>query len=182
MATTTSNRRTKRLPRVTVPEAMAGPVAGALVGYGVFAVLVIVIAALFGSNDFALPDEDWKSLGFGASVLAGLLLFVGFLYGGFIAGRVGGGGQKGIPLGVSVFVVGLALALLAGWAVSAGTTGDQSDQLRTALRTLGVPGSLDDWRDIGTTAGVSSVAGMLLGSLAGGILAQRRSVPVAKTS
>lgn len=105
MATKTIDRQTKRLPRVTTPEAMAGPVAGALVGYG-----------------------------------------------GFIAGRVGGGGQRGVALGVAVFIVGIGLALL--------------------------PGSLEDWRDIGTTAGVASVAGMLLGSLAGGVLAQRQSAPL----
>lgn len=66
---------------------------------------------------FSIPEENWRNLGFGASILVGALLFVGYLYGGFIAG--------------------LALA----------------------------PGDADDWRDIGTTAGVSSVAGMLLGSV-----------------
>ena len=178
MATKTGTRHTKQLPRVTTAEAMAGPAAGALVGYGLFAILVVLIASLFAGDDFRLPAEDWRSLGFGASALAGVLLFAGFTYGGFIAGRVGGGGQKGIPLGVAVFLAGIALAFLAGWAVSASTSGDQSEQLRTALRALGVPGSLEDWRDIGTTAGISSVAGMLLGSVAGGVLAQRRSAPV----
>jgi hypothetical protein len=72
-------------------------------------------------------------------------------------------------------VVAIGLALLAGWAVSAGATGDQSDQLRAALRAVGTPGSLEDWRDIGTTAGIASVFGMLIGSLAGGMLAQRQS-------
>lgn len=176
MATKTE-RQTKRLPRVTTPEAVAGPLAGALIGYGVFAILVVVIASLFAGDEFGLPDEEWKSLGFGASILAGLLLFIGYTYGGFIAGRVGGGGHRGMALGLAVFIAGIALALFAGWAVSA-TSGDQADQLRAALGALGTPGSLEDWRDIGTTAGVASVAGMLLGSLTGGVLAQRQTAPV----
>ncbi len=177
MATKTE-RQTKRLPRVTTPEAVAGPLAGGLIGYGVFAILVVMIASLVAGEEFSLPGEEWKSLGFGASILAGLLLFIGYTYGGFIAGRVGGGGQRGIALGLAVFIVGIGLALFAGWAVSAATSGDQADQLRAALRALGTPGSLEDWRNIGTTAGVASVAGMLLGSLAGGVLAQRQSAPV----
>ena len=181
MARKTAERQTKRLPRVTVPEATAGPLAGALVGYGVFAILVVVIGALFAGDDFRLPSEDWKSLGFGASVLAGLLLFIGYTYGAFVAGRVGGAGQKGLFLGIAVFATGIGLALLAGWAISAGTTGDQRENLETVLRALGAPGSPGDWRDIGTTAGVSSVAGMLLGSVAGGLLAERHSAPLART-
>jgi hypothetical protein len=180
MATKTADRRTKRLPRVTVPEAAAGPLAGALVGYGVFAILVIVIAALFAGDNFSLPSKDWQSLGFGASALAGLLLFVGYTYGGFVAGRLAGAGRKGLHLGIAVFAAGIVLALFTGWAISAGTTGDQRDSLEAVLRTLGAPGS-SDWGDIGTAAGIASVAGMLLGSVAGGSLAERRSARVTAT-
>lgn len=182
MAAKTRDPQTKRLPRVTAPEAAAGPVAGALVGYAVFALLTIVIAALFAGEDFSLPNEEWKSLGFGASVLVGFLLLIGYTYGAFIAGRVGGGGQKGLVLGIAVFAIGVALAAIVGWAISAGTTGDQRENLEGILRAFGAPGSPSDWRDIGTTAGISSVLGMLLGSVTGGLLAERHSAPVARNA
>lgn len=175
MATRTTTRREADATRVTVPEIVTGPVAGALVGYGVFAIALVVIGALFAENRLSLPEQNWKDLGLGASVLAGVILFFGYLYGGFIAGRVAGAGQKGIPLGVGVFLAGLALAALAGWAVSSGTSGDEREAAAQTLRALGAPGGSDDWSDIGTTAGVSSLTGMLLGSMAGGALAEHRT-------
>jgi hypothetical protein len=174
MATQTAAQREQEATRVTVPEIVTGPVAGALVGYGVFAIALVVIGALFAEERLSLPEQSWKDLGLGASVLAGVILFFGYLYGGFIAGRVGGAGQRGIPLGVGVFLAGLALAALAG-AVSSGTSGDERETAAQTLRALGAPGGSDDWADIGTTAGVSSVAGMLLGSMAGGALAEHRT-------
>lgn len=175
MATKTATRKAEPAARITVSELLTGPVAGALIGYGVFAILVTVIGALFADDKLSIPEENWKDLGLGASVLAGLLLFVGYLYGGFIAGRVGGIGQKGIPMALGAFVAGLALAGLAGWAINVGTSGDQRDTAAQSLRAIGAPGGADDWRDIGTTAGVASIAGMLLGSVAGGALAEQRT-------
>lgn len=163
----------RHLPRTTPTEVVLGPVAGALVGFAVFAFGAVIIGAVIGSDEFGVRDRDWETLGFGASVAAGLLLFVGFLYGGFVAGRLGGVGQHGIGLGFGTFLVGAGLAALAGWAVQAGADGEQAQQYASVLRSLGVPGDLDGWRDIATTAGVSAVAGMLLGALAGGALAHR---------
>lgn len=167
------SRTSRQTPRTTAAEVVLGPVAGALVGFAVFAFGAVIIGALIGSDEFGLPDQDWESLGFGASVGAGLLLFVGFLYGGFVAGRLGGVGQHGIALGFGTFLVGAGVAALAGWVVQAGADAEQAQQYASTLRSLGVPGDLDGWRDIATTAGVSAVAGMLLGALAGGALAHR---------
>ena len=163
----------RQATRTTAPEVVLGPVAGALVGFAVFAFGAVIIGASIGTDEFGLPDRDWETIGFGASVGAGLLLFVGFLYGGFVAGRMGGVGQHGLALGFGTFLVGAGLAVLAGWAVQAGADGEQAEQYASTLRALGVPGDLDGWRDIATTAGVSAVLGMLLGALAGGALAHR---------
>lgn len=175
IATKISSRQAEESIRVTVPEMITGPLAGAVLGYGVFAILAVAVGVLFAGDNLSIPAEDWKDLSLGASVLTGLLLFIGYLYGGFIAGRAGGAGQRGVLLGGGVFLAGVALALAAGWAVTAGTTGDQTDRLTRSLRILGTPGNASDWQDIGTTAGVSSVAGMLVGSLAGGVIAERRA-------
>jgi hypothetical protein len=176
MATRTHSRTAtgQATGQVTVAEGVLGPVAGALVGYATFAVLVTILAAVGLHRNLPDPQQHWKDLGFGASITAGVLLFVGYLYGSFIAGRAAGAGRAGLMVGLSVFVAGLALALIAAWAVRVGTSGDEARQLERALRILGTPGSVDDWRQIGSTAGAASLTGMLFGSVAGGALAQRR--------
>lgn len=104
-----------------------------------------------------------------------MVLFVGFTYGAFVAGRLGGIGHRGPAMGVATFIAGVGLALLAAWAVEAGADSDEVERYAQGLSALGVPGQIDGWRDIATTAGVSAVVGMLLGSLA----AERSSLCVA---
>jgi hypothetical protein len=41
------------------------------------------------------------------------------------------------------------------------------------LRSLGIPTSGSEWSDIGTPAGIASLAAMLLGALVGGVLGER---------
>ena len=176
MATRGLARRTStRPPRLTAPEAILGPLAGALVGFAFFALVAAALGALIGTGEFALPNQNWETLGYGASIAAGVVLFVGFAYGGFVAGRLGGTGQRGHVQGLMTFLAGLVLALLAGWAVQAGADGEQAQQYAQSLRALGVPGDLGGWGDVATTAGISALLGMLLGSLAGGALAHRKA-------
>jgi hypothetical protein len=179
MDTRTPERETTSPPRVTAPETILGPLAGALVGFAVFAISAVVLGALLGTDQFGLPDRDWNTIGAGAAVAAGLVLFVGFTYGGFVAGRLGGTGQHGLMLGAGTFAVAITLALVAGWAVQAAADGEQVDRYAESLRAFGVPGSLDGWRDVGTAAGISAIAGMLLGSMLGGSLATRHPRPSA---
>ena len=104
--------------------------------------------------------------------MAGLLLFVGYLYGGFVAGRLAGAGRIGRAGGLLVFVAGIALAVLVGVALSGWTDGAQADEVARALRTFGIPGSTHEWRQIGTATGLCSLLGMFFGSLIGGWLAE----------
>jgi len=159
---------------VTFAEAILAPLAGALVGYATFGILATIIAALAGSSNQSLqiPADNWEEVGFGAAVLAGTLLFVGYLYGGFVAGRLAGAGRMGRAQGLLVFVAGVGLAILAGAAISWWSKGEQADELARALRTFGVPGSSAEWRQIGTATGICSLAGMLFGSYIGGQLAE----------
>ena len=174
MATTTKTRQRREATRVTFAEAILAPVAGALVGYATFGVLATILAAVVGSSaeSFRVPADNWKEVGFGAAVLAGTLLFVGYLYGGFVAGRLAGAGRMGRTQGLLVFVAGVGLAILAGTAISWWTDGKQAEELARALRTFGVPGSGAQWRQIGTATGICSLAGMLFGSYIGGQLAE----------
>ncbi len=54
--------------------------------------LVTVLAALATAWDgeIRIPTDDWQDLGFGGGVLAGLLLVIGPLYGGFVSGQLVG--------------------------------------------------------------------------------------------
>ena len=77
VATRSTSQQREKAARVTVPEAVTGPIAGAVLGYGVFAILLVIIGALFAGDQFSVPEENWKNLGFGASIFVGALLFVG---------------------------------------------------------------------------------------------------------
>lgn len=174
MARTVTRERTATRDGTTVAEATLGPLGGALVGYATFAILVTIIGAVAAGmdRDFDITARDWQELGFGGGVATGVLLFVGFLYGGFVAGRMSR--TAGIQQGIGTFVAALLLAALTALLVDAFADGDQAARLVDGLRALGVPGSGEEWRQIGTVAGIASIVGMLLGSVLGGAAGQRR--------
>ena len=145
-------------------------IAGTLVAYGAFAVLLAVAAAVAEAVGFDtdLTTQEWRGLGAaGGAVVAGLL-FGCYLYGGYVAGRMAR--RAGAMNGAMVFVVGLLVALGVAGLVNVFTDGDQ---ILRELRDVGVPTSSGEWRDIGTVAGAGSLLAMLAGSLLGGVLGER---------
>jgi hypothetical protein len=66
----------------------------------------------------------------------------------------------------------LAIVLIAAVGAIVASQAD-ADTIRTNLRSLGVPTSGSEWSDIGTLAGIASLAAMLLGALVGGVLGER---------
>jgi hypothetical protein len=144
--------------------------AGTLVAYGAFAVLVAITAAVARSAglDTDLSTSEWRELGAtGGAVVAGVLL-VCYLFGGYVAGRMAR--RAGATNGFLVFVVGLLVAAGVAGLVNVFTDGD--DILRN-LRNVGIPTSADEWQDIGTVAGIGSLTAMLVGSVLGGALGER---------
>lgn len=144
--------------------------AGVLVAYGTFAVLLAVAAAAAESAglDTNLTADQWRAVGpTGLGILAGLL-FVCYLFGGYVAGRMAR--RAGVTNGVLVFVVGVLVA--AGVAGLVNVFTDADDVLRN-LRSLGIPTSGDEWRALGTVAGAGALACMLLGAVIGGALGDR---------
>ena len=144
--------------------------AGTLVAYGAFAVLLAVAAALARSAGLAddLGANEWRDLGTaGAALVAGVVLLC-YLFGGYVAGRMAR--RAGATNGVLVFFTGLVLALGATGLVNVFTDGD--DILRN-LRSVGIPTSGEEWRDVGTVAGLGSLLAMFAGSLVGGTLGER---------
>ena len=72
--------------------------------------------------------------------------------------------------GLAVFL--LALVIVALIAAIAATQTDTS-AIRDNLRSLGIPTPGAEWSDVGTLAGIGSLAAMLVGALLGGMLGAR---------
>lgn len=144
--------------------------AGVLVAYGAFAVLLAITAAVAESAglDADLSANEWRDLGTaGGAVVAGVLLLC-YLFGGYVAGRMAR--RAGATNGVMVFVLGLLVAVGVTGLVNVFTDGD--DILRN-LRNVGIPTSGEEWEDVATVAGIGSLVAMFLGSLLGGVLGER---------
>ena len=144
--------------------------AGTLVAYGAFAVLAALVgaaaAAIGLTND--LSSNDWARLGTGSAIAGAIVLLVAYLFGGYVAGRMAR--RAGLLNGLAVFV--LAIVLIAAVGAIVASQADV-DTIRTNLRSLGIPTSGSEWSDIGTLAGIASLAAMLLGALVGGVLGER---------
>src|SRR5215211_5580518 len=136
--------------------------AGVLVAYGAFAVL----AALAGAAAAALGLNT--DLGVGSAIAAALVLLLAYLFGGYVAGRMAR--RAGLLHGIAVFI--LALVIVALIAVIAATQTDTS-AIRDNLRSLGIPTTGAEWGDVGTLAGIGSLAAMLVGAVLGGLLGER---------
>jgi hypothetical protein len=144
--------------------------AGTLVAYGAFAILAALVGAAataIGLNN-DLSSNDWARLGTGGAIAAGVVLLLAYLFGGYVAGRMAR--RAGLLNGLAVFL--LAIVLIAAVGAVVATQAD-ADTIRTNLRSLGIPTSGNEWSDIGTLAGIASLAAMLIGALVGGVLGER---------
>src|SRR4051794_14734146 len=154
------------------PKVSLGSVlAGVLVAYGAFAVIAAVaggILTAFGVDMHSLSSNDWRQYGIASGAVAAVCLFLSYLFGGYVAGRMARRG--GALNGALVFL--LSLLLVAGIAAAVGSqTG--SDAVTSNLRSMGVPTSGGEYTALGTFAGLAAVIAMLLGSVLGGILGER---------
>lgn len=145
--------------------------AGVLVAYGAFAILGAIaggILTALGVDVDAFTDNDLREASIVSAVAIGLILFVAYLYGGYVAGRMAR--RAGAANGLLVFVLGLLVAGAVGAAIGTQSGGDA---LIENLRSIGVPTSGDQFRAIGTVAGLAALAAMLVGSILGGMAGER---------
>lgn len=145
--------------------------AGTLVALASFAVLLGIAAGILsaiGIDTADLTSNDWEQLGIGGGIVAALVLFLSYLFGGYIAGRMAR--RAGALNGGLVFLVAILLGLAVALVV-----GSQTDTEAVAenLRVLGVPTSGSEYGDIGTVAGIAALLAMLGGSVLGGVLGER---------
>lgn len=168
-------RETGRDRRVLAADAGFGGfsftsvLAGVLVAYGAFAVLVGLAAAVVGAlgNNTDL-SRDWEQIGTtGGLIVAGLLL-VAYLFGGYVAGRMAR--RNGLAHGFGVLVLGVVIV---GVVAALVRSSDGTDAIASNLRSLGIPTTGSEYGQAGTVAGIASLVALVLGSLVGGVLGER---------
>ena len=143
--------------------------AGVLVAYGAFAILAgLAAAALDAFGDDTDLTTDWETLGTTGGIVVAGLLFLAYLFGGYVAGRMAR--RNGVAHGAGVLVLGIVVvAAVAALARS----GADPDAIASNLRSLGIPTTADEWGQAGTVAGIASLVAVVLGSLLGGALGER---------
>lgn len=144
--------------------------AGTLVAYGAFAVLVAITAAVANGIGFDtnLSTDEWEQLGAAGGAAVAVVLLLSYFFGGYVAGRMAR--RSGMWNGFMTFVLGVVVAVGVAGLANMFTDGDE---IMNELRGIGVPTTGDEWRQIGTVAGIGSLVAMLLGSLWGGAAGER---------
>jgi hypothetical protein len=148
--------------------------AGVLAAFGSFVVLAVVAGAAWLAivgMPLDLAPRDWQRLATMMALGSAALSLLAYLFGGYVAARLGG--RDGLQQGLRVFALavlvlgtlGLLLLSMAG-PVSVGT-GLREPSMAAA------PGQGITFGDVATKAVIWSLIAMLLGSLAGGILGGR---------
>ncbi|MDQ3756649.1 MAG: hypothetical protein M3394_02220 [Actinomycetota bacterium] len=144
--------------------------AGTLVAYGAFAVLLAIAAAVAKAAgvDTDFSDNEWRRLGAAGGAIIAVVQLASYFFGGYVAGRMSR--RAGTLNGFLVFVLGIVLAVGVAGLVNLFTDGED---ILAELRGIGVPTTADEWGNVGTVAGIGSLLGMLLGSLWGGAMGER---------
>ena len=144
--------------------------AGTLAAYGAFAVLLAGAAALLASTDVEaeISALNWDELGYGGAAVIAVVSFLAYFFGGYTAGRMAR--RAGATNGLMVAVLGVLLAVGVGAMIAATT---DSGTVASNLRSVGIPTTGDEWRDVGTVAGIATLAAMIVGSILGGARGDR---------
>lgn len=144
--------------------------AGTLVAYGAVAVLAAVAAAIARGVgvDTNLSTGEWRDLGIAGGAITAVVLLVSYYFGGYVAGRMAR--RAGATNGLLVFVLGVLLLVGVAGLVSQFT---DVGEIRRNLRSVGMPVTADEWGQVGTFAGIASLAAMVVGAVLGGMAGER---------
>jgi len=154
------------------PFSAVAILAGVLVGYSVFALLLGGAVAILRANGSTLDlSENWSDLGYRGGLLLGGLLFVSYLLAGYITGRMAW--RRGAAHGLLLVLGSIILVAVAAGLLAALTQSDDVKGITDSLRSFGVPTTGEEWRNVSPVVLVASLVGMLLGSLAGGMIGER---------
>ena len=145
--------------------------AGTLTAIGAVALLLAAVAGVGELFDFSTSDlngDNWDDVGLAGAIGFAVIIFLGYLFGGYVAGRMAR--RAGLRHGVLVFLLGLLLTL--GAAGIAEAVSDR-DAAVDELRDQGVPTDVDDWSGVGVVAGLATLGAMVGGALLGSIRGER---------
>jgi hypothetical protein len=154
------------------PVSAASSLTGSLVAVALTALVLALAAAVVTGTTLEtdLRANSWRDAGLaGGAVLAGVL-FLSFLFGGYAAGRMAR--RRGALHGVMVFVTSL-VAVGAATVIARLLTDADADTVLRNLRSVGVPTTGSEWRDVVTIAGIASLVAMVAGSVIGGVWGER---------
>lgn len=144
-------------------------VAGVLVAYGAFAILAGLAAAVVDALNVDTDiTTDWERLGTTGGLIVAGLLFLSYLFGGYVAGRMAR--RNGLAHGVGVAVLGVVIV---GGVAALVRSGSSADSVAANLRSLGIPTTAGEYGDAATVAGIASGIALIVGSLLGGVLGER---------
>jgi hypothetical protein len=151
------------------PFSFISMLAGVLVGYAMTALLVGGAAAVLVHNGSKADlTGGWDELSTKGGLLLGGLLFVSYLMGGYVAGRMAW--RRGWLHGLAIFVGSIVIVGGVALLVRSLAKPDDVEKITDAFRSFGIPTTRDEWRNVDSVVGLASLGGMLLGSLLGGIL------------
>jgi hypothetical protein len=151
--------------------------AGVVSAYGVFAIVAAIAGAVLTSIDVntEFRTNDWTGSGAVAALTSAFVLFLAYLFGGYVAGRMAR--RAGALHGIMVFVVSLIIGALAGGVVNA--LADSNDVERN-LRSIGMPTTTDQITEVAVVGVVVSLAAVLVGAVLGGVLGERWHTKLAR--
>lgn len=145
--------------------------AGTLVAFAAFAILLAVVAGILAAVGFDTADLvsiDYQKVGIISAIVTFLVLFVAYFFGGYIAGRLAR--RAGALNGGLVFLLAILIGVVVAVLVA---TQSDTQAIATNVRVVGVPTSGEDYRPLATIAGVASLLAMLGGAILGGVSGER---------
>ncbi len=149
---------------------LLGILAGTLVAYGAFVILLAIAAAVADAVDLTtrIPTLNWEELGTTAGLIVAGVLLLAYLFGGYVAGRMAR--RAGALNGFLVFVLGILLPVLVALLVNLIT---DNDAILVNLRSAGIPTTGEEWGEAATVAGIASLVAIVVGPILGGLLGER---------
>jgi hypothetical protein len=152
--------------RVSVVSLLGG-VASAITA---FAVLIGAAAALTAAIDFDtdLMGREWRNIDPPDAAILTIAMFLACLFGGYVAGRMAR--RAGLSHGLYTFALGVVLLVAAAAALDEMARGDA---LIESFNALGIPTTVDMWRDLSAPVGLAWLLTALAGACAGGALGER---------
>ncbi len=152
-------------------------IAGLVSAYGAFAIVAAIVGASLSKAHVStnFRTNDWTGSGAVAGLASAVALLVAYLFGGYVAGRMAR--RAGMLHGFLVFLTSLIVAAVAGGVVAALT--DNKD-IRSNLRSIGVPTSTDQLKGVAIASAGASLAAILIGAVAGGALGERWHTKLAR--